>query len=123
MNSYLGVDISSFPDKKGFTLSQPFLIDIVIQALNFDTKTTKSATNTTPAGYPLLNKDENGPARKAFWKYLGIIGMLVIFKGQHVLIFQWQLINAQDSIIIHTFQMNKKLSVLADIYWIQGTRE
>ena len=36
MNLYLGVDISSFPDKKGFTLSQPFLIDRVIQALNFD---------------------------------------------------------------------------------------
>ena len=36
MNSYLGVDISSFPDKKGFTLSQPSLIDRVIQALDFD---------------------------------------------------------------------------------------
>ena len=50
MNSYLGVDIYSFPDKKGFNLSQPFLIDRVIQALNFDPKTTKSATNNTPAG-------------------------------------------------------------------------
>ena len=76
MNSYLGVDISSFPDKKGFTLSQPFSIDRVIQALNFYPKTTKSATNNTPAGYPLLNKDENGPARKASWTYRGIIGML-----------------------------------------------
>ena len=27
MNSYPGVDISSLPDKKGFNLSQPFLID------------------------------------------------------------------------------------------------
>ena len=56
MNSYLGVDISSFPDKKGVTLSQPFLIDRVIRALNFDHKTTMSATNNTPAGYPLLAK-------------------------------------------------------------------
>ena len=24
MNSYLGADVYSFPDKKGFTLSQPF---------------------------------------------------------------------------------------------------
>ena len=47
MNSYLGVDISSLPDKKGFSLSQPFLIDRVIQVLNFDPKTTKSATNNT----------------------------------------------------------------------------
>ena len=65
MDSYLGVDISPFLDKKGFTLSQPFLIDRVIQALNFYPKTTKIATNNTPAGYPLLNKDDNGPARKA----------------------------------------------------------
>ena len=50
MNSYLGVYISSFLDKKGFTLSQPFFIDRVIQALNFDPKTRKSATNNTPAG-------------------------------------------------------------------------
>ena len=101
MNSYLGVDISSFPDNKGFTLSQPFLIDRVIQALDFDPKTTKSAKNNTPAGYPLLNKDE---------KRLGSIGVLLvclaICKGQHVLILQWQLINAQDSIVIHTFHMN-----------------
>ena len=81
MNSYLGVDISSLPDKKGFTLSQPLLIDRVIQALNFDTKTTKSATNNTPVGYPLMNKDENGPARKASWKYRVIIGMLGYLKG------------------------------------------
>ena len=81
MNSYPGVDISPFPDKKCFTLSQPFLIDRVIQALNFDPKTIKSATNNTPAGYPLQNKDENGPARKAFWKYRGIIGMLGYLQG------------------------------------------
>ena len=60
---------------------KPFLIDRVIQALNFDPKTTKSATNNTPAGYPLLNKDENGPTRKASWKYRGIIGMLGYLQG------------------------------------------
>ena len=81
MNSYLGVDIYSFLDKKGFTLSQPLLIDRVIQALNFDPKTTMSATNNTLAGYPLLNKDENGPARKSSWKYQGIIGMLGYLQG------------------------------------------
>ena len=30
MNAYLGVDISPLPDGKGFTLSQPFLIDQII---------------------------------------------------------------------------------------------
>ena len=81
MNSYFGVDISSFPYKKGFTLSQPFLIDRVIQAFNFYPKRTNSATNNTPAGYPLLNKGENGPARKASWKYWGIIGMIGYLQG------------------------------------------
>ena len=46
-----------------------------------DPKTTKSATNNTPAGYPRLNKGENGPARKASWNYRGIIGMLVYLQG------------------------------------------
>ena len=81
MNSYLGVDISSFPDNKVFTLSQPLLIDRVIQALNFVPKTTKSATNNAPAGYPLLNKYDNGPSRKASWKYRGNLGMLVCLQG------------------------------------------
>ena len=40
-----------------------------------------AGTNNTPAGYPLLNKDENGPARKASWKYRGIIGMLGYLQG------------------------------------------
>ena len=62
-------------------MSQPFLIDRIIQALNFDPKATKSDTNNTPAGYPLLNKDENGPARKSSWKYRGIIGMLGYLQG------------------------------------------
>ena len=62
-------------------MSQPFLIDRVIQDLNIDPKTTKSATNNTLSGYPLLNKDENGPDRKASWKYRGIIGMLGYLQG------------------------------------------
>ena len=81
MNSYLGVDISSLSYGKGFTFSQPFLIDQIIQALGFDPKTTKVPTDNNPAGYPLLNKDENGPARKASWTYRCIIGMLGYFQG------------------------------------------
>ena len=81
MNSYLGDDISSLTDNKGFTLSRPFLIDRVIQDLNFDPKTTNIATNNTPAGYPLLNKDENGPARKTSRKYRCIICMLGYLQG------------------------------------------
>ena len=62
-------------------MSQTILIDKIIQALGFDPKTTKGAINNTPGVYPLLNKDENGPARKASWKYRGIIGMPGYLQG------------------------------------------
>ena len=45
--------------------------------MGLDPNSKKGATNNTPAGYPFLNKYENGPARKSSWKYLGIIGMIV----------------------------------------------
>ena len=82
INAYLGVDISPLIDGKGLTLSQPLLIDRMIKDLGFDPKTAKGATNNNPDGYPLLNKDENGPARKAYWKYRGIIGMIGYFQGK-----------------------------------------
>ena len=49
--------------------------------MGFYPKTTKGAKNNNPTGYPLLNKYENGPARKASWKYRGIIGMLGYLQG------------------------------------------
>ena len=62
-------------------MSQPFLIDKMIQTLGFDPNTTKGATNNTPAGYPLLNKDENDPTRKGSWKYRGTISMIGYLQG------------------------------------------
>ena len=47
----------------------------------FDPKTTKGATNNTPDGYPLLDEDENGPARKSSWKYRGSIVMIGYLQG------------------------------------------
>jgi len=79
--AYLGVEISQLPDKKGFQLSQPFLIERIIQALGFDLATTKGARDDVPAGYPLLSKDEDGPDSKANWKYRGLIGMLGYLQG------------------------------------------
>jgi hypothetical protein len=38
--------------------------------------TTKSARENIPVGFPLLNKDVNGPARKAHRKYHGLIVIL-----------------------------------------------
>jgi hypothetical protein len=81
MSTYLGVDISPLPNKEGFVLSQPHLIGRIIEALNFDPKTTKGARGNTPVAYPLLSKDENGPHRKASWKYRSLIGMLGYLQG------------------------------------------
>ena len=81
MSTYLGVDISPLPNKEGFVLSQPHLIGRIIEALNFDLKTTKGARGNTPVAYPLLSKDENGPPRKASWKYRSLIGMLGYLQG------------------------------------------
>ena len=79
--AYLGVEISQLPDKKGFQLSQPFLTKRIIQALGFESATTKGARDNTPAGLPLLSKDDSGPEPKANWKYRGLIGMLGYLQG------------------------------------------
>ena len=50
-------------------------------SFGFDPNTTKGATKNISARYPLLNKDENGLARKISRKYRGIIGILGYFQG------------------------------------------
>ena len=60
---------------------QPLFIDLIIQALGFDPNTTRGAAKKTPDIYPLLNKDENVPARKSSCEYRGIIGMLGYLQG------------------------------------------
>ena len=65
LESYLGVSMTKLPDGKGFSMTQPFLIDRIIKAIKFDLATTKGARDNVPAGYPVLNKDVNGPSRKA----------------------------------------------------------
>ena len=81
MSSYLGVDISQLPTGDGFSLSQPFFIGRIIEALSFNTTTTKGVRGNTPATLPLLSKDTDGPDRKADWKYRGVIGMLGYLQG------------------------------------------
>ena len=81
LSSYLGVEISKQPNNEGFTLSQPYLIERIIQALGFDPSTTKSPRGNTPVSYPLLSKDPDGLPRKATWNYRSIIGMLGYLQG------------------------------------------
>ena len=81
LESYLGVCISKLPGGKSFEMSQPFLIDRIIKAIGFDLATTKGARDNVPVGYPLLNKDTDGPLRKAKWKYRTLIRMLGYLQG------------------------------------------
>ena len=81
MSSYLGVDISWLPDNDGFKLTQLFLIQRIIQAVNFNTTTTTGSRDNVPAGYLLLSKDENGLPKKAPWKYRSVGGMLGYLQG------------------------------------------
>ena len=74
MERYLGVEITRHADKSGFTMTQPHLIERVLEAANIDLRMTNKRD--TPAVLPLLSKDENGPERKHTWKYRTLTGML-----------------------------------------------
>ena len=65
MSSYLVLDITCLSDGSGFVMAQPFLIEGIIKALNFDPSTTKGANDNVPATLPLLSKDLDGPQKKA----------------------------------------------------------
>ena len=81
LESYLGVCITELPGNAGFEMSQPFLIGRIIKAIGFEMATAKGARDNVPVAYPLLNKDVDCPARKAKWKYRGLIGMLGYLQG------------------------------------------
>ena len=89
MNAYFGVEISPFPDGKGFTFSQPFFIDRIIQSLGFDPNTTKDATNNTPAGYLLLKNMKMFLTLKHLGNTVISSACLDICKEQQFLTLQW----------------------------------
>ena len=80
LSEYLGVDISRLPDG-GFCLSQPFLIERIINLLQFDPKMTKDVRGNTLVSYPLLSKDSDELPRKCPWKYRTDVGMLGYLSG------------------------------------------
>ena len=79
VDKYLGVDIERLPDNYGFSTTQPYLIERILDAANIDLRMTNSRP--TPAVGPLLKRDEDGPERKHDWKYRTITGILVYLKG------------------------------------------
>ena len=74
LTKYLGIEIEKLPGWTGFTMTQPFLIERIINAVNIDTRMCKSRP--TPAVCPLLSRDEDGPERKHSWNYRMLTGML-----------------------------------------------
>ena len=48
MNTYLGANISPLPNKEDVVLSQPHLIERIIEALDFDPKRTKGTCGDMP---------------------------------------------------------------------------
>ena len=79
--TYLGVCITKLSGSEGFKMSQPFLIDGIIKTIGFELATTKGARDNARTTYPLLNRDVNGPAKKAKSKYRGLVGMLGYLQG------------------------------------------
>ena len=79
MDKYLGVDIERLSNNSGFTMTQPYLIERILEAANIDLRMTNSRP--TPAVGPLLNRDEEGPERKHDWKYRTLTGMLGYLQG------------------------------------------
>ena len=73
METYLGIQIDKH-ENGGFTMSQPYLIDRIIGAIQGmkDAKISKSPASSTVT----LSKDLNGEKRKEEWNYRSVIGML-----------------------------------------------
>ena len=77
VNRFLGVEVTKL--KKGsFELSQPFLIERLLNVVSMDDSVNPKPT---PAVSPLLHKDLDGLERKNNWKYRQVIGMLGYLQG------------------------------------------
>ena len=74
MDKYLGVDIERLPDNYGFSMTQPYLIERILEAENIDLRMIDSRPTLTVR--PLLTRDEYGPERKNNWKYITYTVML-----------------------------------------------
>ena len=68
------MDIERLPDNYGFSMTQSYLIERILNAANFDLRMKNSRP--TPAVGPLLRIDEDGPECNHDWKYRTLTGML-----------------------------------------------
>ena len=61
------MDIERLPDKYGFSMTQSYLMERILNAANFDLRMKNSRP--TPSVGPLLIRYEDGPDRKHDCKY------------------------------------------------------
>ena len=74
-SSYLGVKVEYNKVSGEITLSQPFLIERILELL--ESAIQDANVKKTPAEYKsILHKDKDGPDRKQDWNYRSAIGML-----------------------------------------------
>ena len=76
LSAYLGIDITK-SNNETWTLSQPFLIDRIINALNLEND---SKVHDTPAT-EILTSDKNGEPFAESWHYRSVQGMLTYLAG------------------------------------------
>ena len=75
VSAYLGVKVNIDPDSDKITLTQPYLIQRIIDELG--DAITEANVKSTPSVYKeVLHKDTDGPDRQQSWNYRSIIGML-----------------------------------------------
>jgi hypothetical protein len=75
VSAYLGVKMNIDKEKNTVSMTQPFLIDRIIELLGDAVK--DANVKSTPAVYKeILHKDDDGPERKQSWNYRSAIGML-----------------------------------------------
>jgi hypothetical protein len=77
VNKFLGIEITKH-GSLSFELSQPFLIDCLLQFLGWCNNSFKANANSssTPIARGLLHQDLAGKPQKYIWKYKTAIGML-----------------------------------------------
>ena len=82
INKFLGIQIDHL-DRDRFKVSQPFLIDRILNFLKLDKNDfgCRSNSKATPVGKPLLSKDWEGQPRKYKWNYRTIVGMLTYLQA------------------------------------------
>ncbi len=73
LDKYLGVDIKKLDDGSGFSLTQPFLMECILQAAEIDIQMMNARP--TPVVGPLLSNSDGRPCKHT-WMYCTLTGMI-----------------------------------------------